>query len=409
MIDFSPTDEQRLLRETARDFAQNEIAPVAQEIERNDRTERSPWEVVRPVYRKAAELGFTTLLIPEEYGGSGMTCLDNAILQEELGAADMGIAAGYFNVTITGAVMIAFGANEDQKQRWLGEICASKEAVLASAGSEANQAGSDSLCPYPDPKMGMQTTATRVDGGYVLNGAKSGFITNAGAASHYFVIARTDRNLPPQESTSFFFVPADTPGISVGKLTELIGWRTAQNAEVYFDDVFVPEEAMIGEEGVGMPIFLMQALPFIGAGFAACHVGLARAAYEAALSYAKERVSWGQPIIKHQAVQEHLADMAVNVQAARLMAWDAAVAADRGDEEALVKSPAAKTFCVDAAIENAERAVKVFGSFGVAREYAAARYLGDAWIGYPCDGTNQMLRLHMLNFLAPEAMGMPGD
>ena len=408
MIDLTLSSEQDLLRKTARDFAEKEIRPVADEIDRMDRAKEMPWDKVRPVYQKAARLGFTSLLIPEEYGGQGGTCIDNVLLQEELAAVDMGIAASYFNVTITGAVMISMGGTEEQKRAWLGEISRNDTAMLASAGSEADQAGSDSLCPYPDPKMGMRTFARRDGDGFVINGAKSAFITNAGAASHYFVMARTDLDGPPMMSTSVFYVPATTPGLSVGKLTELIGWKSVQNAEVYLDDVRVPASAELGGGGAGLGLFLFKALPFIGVGFAACHVGLARAAYEHALEYAQQRISWGVPIIKHQAVAGMLADMWVDLQAARLITWDAADAADRGDFSAMVKSPAAKTFAVDTAIRNAGRAVKTLGSYGITREYQAGKLLCDAWIGYPCDGTGQMLRLHMMNFLVPQPDGPPG-
>ena len=244
---------------------------------------------------------------------------------------------------------------------------------------------------------GVQTCALPI---YVINGAKSAFITNAGAAKHYFVIARSDLTKPPFESTSIFYIPGNLPGFSVGKLTELIGWRSVQNAEVFFDNVRVPKECMLGDEGKGLPIFVVQSLPFIGIGFAACHVGLARAAYEYALEYSRQRVSWGQPIIRHQAVAGMLADAAIDLQAARLVVWDGAYALDSKQFAlAPLKQVAAKTFAVDVAIKNSETAVKVLGSYGVTREYKAAKYLNDAWIGYPCDGSNQILKLHMANFL----------
>ncbi|MHB8918048.1 MAG: acyl-CoA dehydrogenase family protein [Desulfocucumaceae bacterium] len=400
MIDFSLSDEQSLLQKTARDFGLKEIKPLAEEIERMDRTKNTPWDLVRPVFRKASRLGLTTLLIPEKYGGGGMGCMENVIVMEELSAVDMGIAASYFNVTTTGPVLIIAGGTEDQKKEWLGELCDSDDHVIASAGSEPDAAGADSFCPYPDPRLGMKTLARKDGDDYVINGVKAAFITNAGAARTYYVIVRTDPDKPAFESTSLFYVNADTPGFKVGRSTSLIGWKTAMNAEVILEDLRVPKNRMLGGEGAGMTIFLFKSLPYIGLGFAACHVGLARAAFEYAVEYSKQRVSWLQPIIRHQAVALMLADMAVDLQAARLMVWDGAFAVDRqsGELAGMMKSPAAKTFAVDVAIKNAEACVKVLGAYGVTSEYKAGKFLNDAWIGWSCDGTRDMLRLHMVNF-----------
>jgi acyl-CoA dehydrogenase len=305
-------------------------------------------------------------------------------------------------------MLIITGGNEAQREKWLREITSAECYVLASAGNEPDQAGSDALCPYPDPQVGLKTLARRDSDDYIINGVKAAFITNAGIADSYFVSARTDLAKPPQESTSFFYIPADLPGIVVSKRTELIGWKMAHNAEVRFENVRVPRECLLGEEGMGMPIFLMRSLPYIGVGFAACYVGLARAAYEYALEYAKTRISWGTPIINHEAVASKIADMYVNVQAARLMVWDAAHSIDSGSPMAALKAPAAKTFATEAAIQNAEMAVKILGSYGITREYKTSKLLNDAWIGWPCDGTNDMLRLHMVNFLAGRIPGFGG-
>lgn len=401
MVDFTLSDEQALYQKTARDFAGKEIRQAAEAIARMDRSQgQTPWELCRPVYAKGCQLGFHKLLIPEQYGGLGGGCLDNAVIMEEMGAVDMGIAASYFNVSMTAPVIIMKGGNDAQREHWLTQIAAADDYVLASASSEANVAGADSLCPIPDPKIGLKTTARRDGDHYVLNGSKAGFSTNAGAARSFFIMARTDLSKPGYESTSMFFVPADSPGLTVGKKTELIGWKTAMHAEVYLDDVKVPVENRIGEEGANFGLFFMEVIPYLAAGLAACYVGMARAAFEYALEYATQRVSWGQAIINHQAVGLKLAEMMVDVEAARLMVWKLAAAADSGDMGvALMQSPAAKTFAVDAAIRNAERAVKILGGYGVAAEYATGRFLNDAWIGEACDGTRDMLLLNMLNTL----------
>jgi len=399
-ISFSLSEEQQLMQKTARDFAQNEIKPVVEEIEKRDPTKVIPWDLCRDMYRKATGLGFTTLLIPEKYGGQGRTDIDNVILMEELGAVDLGIAAGYFNQTVTSPVILLSGATEAQCDKWLTELCSLDAPIISSAGNEADVAGSDAFCPYPDPKIGMKTYAKRDGDEYVINGSKAAFCTNAGIADYYFVMARTDMTKPAIESTSLFFIPRDTPGLSVGKKTEMIGWKTAQHAEVFLDDVRVSSESLIGEKEGNVGLFFLEALPHLAAGLAACYVGLARAIYEYAFDYAKQRVSWGQPIINHQAVALKLADMYVDTQAARLMVWDLAYAADTRSPQALFKGPAAKTFAVDVAIKNAQSAVKILGAYGVTTEFKTAKYLGDAWVGDSCDGTRDMLRLNMMNALS---------
>lgn len=408
MIDFTLTEEQALLQRTARDFAQREIKPIVEEIDRLEFAQCTPWDKLKGAYTQAARLGFTTMLIPEQYGGGGLSCLDHVLLEEELAAVDIGVAATYFNISITGPMLIITGASEAQREQWLRAITSADYFLLASAGNEPNQAGSDALCPYPDPQVGLKTMARRDGDDYIINGVKAAFITNAGIANAYYLIARTDVTQPPFESTSFFYVPADLPGISVSPRTELIGWKTAHNAEVRFDDVRVPQSCLLGAEGAGMPIFLIRSLPYIAVGFAACHVGLARAAYEYALAYAQQRISWGTPIINHQAVAGKIADMYVNLHAARLVTWEAAHAIDSGSPLSAIKSPTAKTLATEMAIQNAEMAVKILGSYGITREYQTAKLLNDAWIGWSCDGTNDMLRLHMVNFLAGRIPGFGG-
>lgn len=400
MVDLSLNESQRLYQETARQFAQREIRPVADAIRRMDRTRATPWDHVRPLFAKGAELGFHKVLIPESYGGLGGSCLDNVVILEELAAGDLGIAASYFAVSATSPILILRGGDESQRRRWLPEIAAATDYVLASASSEPNVAGADSFAPMPDPKIGLKTLARRNGDHYVLNGTKAGFSTNAGAARAFFIMARTDLALPGIASTSMFFVPANTPGLKVGKKTELIGWKTAMHAEVFLDEVRVPVENRIGAEGANLGLFFGQVIPYLASGLAACYVGMARAAFEHALEYTKHRISWGRPIIEHQAVALKLAEMMVDIDAARLMVWKLAWAVDSGDLMAAgLQSPAAKTFAVDAAIRCAERAVKLLGGYGVAEDYDAGRFLNDAWVGEACDGTRDLLLLNMLNML----------
>ncbi len=400
MIDFSLNEEQRMYQETARAFAVNEIKPVVEAIKRMDRSKQVPWDLCRDLYKKGADIGFSKLLIPEEYGGLGGRLMDLVLILEELGAVDVAIAASYFNVSATSPMIILKGGNDEQRKRLLTAMARADDYVLASASSESNVSGADAFCPDQDPKIGLKTFARRDGDYYILNGSKAGFSTNAGAAKAYFIMARTDLDKPGIESTSMFFVPADTPGLTVGKKTELIGWKSAMHCEVYLDDVRIPVANRIGEEGANFGLFFMEVIPYLAAGLAACYVGQARAAFEYAFEYAQNRISWGQPIINHQAVALKLADMMVDVEAARLMVWKLACAADSGDMgTAALLSPAAKSFAIDVAIKNAERCVRILGGYGVAAEYDAGKFLTDAWVGEPCDGTRDLLRLNMLNVL----------
>ena len=244
----------------------------------------------------------------------------------------------------------------------------------------------------------MKTVAQRNGDTYILNGNKSALVTNAGIADGYFIIARTALDLPMRDSMSIFYVKADTPGLMFGKKTEMIGWKASHHAAIHLDNVRVPAENLIGQEGQAAALLML--LPEVAIGLAASYVGLARAAYEYALNYAKQRVSWGRPLIEHQAVALKLADMMVDTQAARILVWDAACAADTDPQlAATVKAPGAKTFAVDVAIKNAQKAVEILGGYGVTKEYQAGKFLADAWIGYSCDFTRDILRLGLVNFM----------
>ena len=290
-----------MLQATAKDFAEQELKPAVAEIQRLKREHIShrPWDVCKEAVKKGTELGFAKLLIPEQYGGLGRGCVDHVIIQEELSIAGGGIT-GYFAATFP--MMLVLGGTEEQKHRWLPQMCSSDVFILASAGNEPDVAGSDFLCPFPDPKLGIKTSARREGDEYVINGSKAAFCTHAGIANAYFVMARTDFSRPMRETSSIFYVPADTAGLSFGKNTEMFGQCAMHHCEVYLDDVRVPAENRIGGEGDLSSLFVMKCLPYFGTGLAATYTGIARSAYEYALTYARERKSWGRPIVNHQAV-----------------------------------------------------------------------------------------------------------
>lgn len=398
-IDLCLTPEQIQLQQKARDFAKNEIQPIVKQIDESDDLHLVPWELCQGVFHKGAKLGFTSLLLPQEYGGGGRKCIDFALVQEELGAVDTSIASCYFSLTSVMPLLIARAGSSEQRSRLLSYINFEEPLLFSAAESEPNVATSDIFCPIPDAQIGMKTVAQRDGDTYILNGQKSALVTNAGIADAYFIIARTDLNKPMRESMSIFYVKADTPGLTFGERTQMMGWKASHHAAIHLDNVRVSADNLIGA-GEGQAGFQLMLLPEVAIGLAASYVGLARAAYEYALNYAKQRISWGRPLIEHQAVALKLADMMVDAQAARLMVWDAACAADTDPQlAATVKAPAAKTFAVDVAIKNAETAVEIFGGRGVTKNSIASKLLADAWIGYSCDFTRDILRLGLVNFM----------
>lgn len=398
MIDLTLTQEQELLRDTARDFAAREIAPVAKTFSACGRKNVEPWKYCEAMFRKGKELGFTTMLIPEAFGGGGLRCIDAAIVLEELAVADISVAADYFALNMTTPLIIATAATEEQKAAWLGDICSSPTFMLSGALSEPNVAGSELFCPDPNPRFGIKSFARREGDKYVINGQKSAFVTNAGLADAYFIMARTDLDRPLRDSISVFYVPANTPGLRAGERTDMIGWHTSRHAELFLDNVSVGVDRRIGKEGDGA--LIVGSIPHMPICLAACFVGLARAAFEYARDYAKTRKSWGKPLAEHQAVALKLSEMYVDLQTARLLVWDAALGVDTDPmRAATLKAPAAKTHAVDVAIRNAGRAVEVLGAYGITTEYPVGRYLNDAWIGYSCDFTRDLLHLGMSGFL----------
>lgn len=392
-IGFVPTPEQAMLQRSARDYAARELRPLVERV-RREGVPADSGALVRPVYERGVALGLTRLLVPEERGGLGLTCLDAVLALEELGDADVGLAADLFALNMTMPLMLLRGGGAD------GLLDAFVEApamVLAGAQSEPDVAGSE-LMMGAEPAHGPRLGARREDDAWVLQGAKSAFITNAGLADHFVILARTAPERPAFEGLTAFHVPRGAPGLRVGRRTELIGWPLSQHAELGFEGVRVPAGAMIGSEGGAGALFAQ--LPEMPICLAACFVGLARAACEYALDYAKTRRSGGRAIGEHQAVALKLAEMAVELQAARLLVWDAAAAcATDPMAAATLKAPAAKTKAVDVAIRNAQLCVEILGGYGVAREYEAGRFLNDAWVGYACDFTRDVLRLGMARWL----------
>jgi acyl-CoA dehydrogenase len=370
VVDFTLTDEQKALREMAHDFAEKEMRPVAWEYDKD-----GTWP--EDVLRKAWELGLMNSHIPEEYGGPGAAYFDGTLIEEELGWGCSGIGT---SIACNGLATapIALGGSEETKQEFLGRL--TEDFGLASFCLTEPDAGSD--------VSGMRTTAVKKGDKYVLNGSKC-FITNGGYADFYTVYAKTDKDAG-HRGISAFVVPRDDT-VTVDKKEDKMGQRASNTATITFNDTEVPAGNLLGEENKGFKLAMMT-LDRTRPGVAAMAVGIARAAFEFATEYSKERVQFGVPIAMHQAIQFMIADMATDVEAARLLVWKSAVELDQGKRNTLTSSHA-KRFAADTAMKVATDAVQVYGGYGFIKEYPVEKLMRDAKIMQLYEGTSQIQRL----------------
>ena len=372
-VSFALTDEQKELRGLARTFAEREIRPREAEC---DAEMRHPVEVVA----HAHELGLMNMHVPEEYGGLGLSAFDGLLVSEELYWGCAGIGTSITANGLGAGPVIIFGSDE-QKAKWLPPLA--EAPILASFGLSEPGAGSDVAA--------LKTTAVREGDDYVLNGSKT-FITNAGYAQWSIVFAKTDSKAG-HRGMSAFIVPMDTPGVTIEKHLDKMGQRATDTSAFALHDARVPAENRLGEEGDGFKI-AMATLDFTRPGTAIGAVGVAQAAYEHAVEYAKERVTFDLPIAMHQAVGFMVADMATEIQASRLLCWQAAWMLDQGlGREATLYSSFAKRFAADTAMKVATDAVQVFGGYGYIKEYPVEKLMRDAKLFQIYEGTSQIQRL----------------
>jgi acyl-CoA dehydrogenase len=370
VVDFTLTDEQKNLREMAHDFAEKEIRPVAWEY---DKDGTWPQEIVE----KAWEVGLMNTHIPEEYGGPGAGYLDGCLIEEELSWGCSGIQTSLgCNGLATAPVVL--GASEELKKEYLGRL--TEAPLLASFCLTEPDAGSD--------VSGMKTTAVKQGDKWVINGSKC-FITNGGYANWYTVYAKTDKEAG-HRGISAFIVPRDA-GVVVDKKEDKMGQRASNTATVSFNDVEIPADHLIGEENKGFKLAMMT-LDRTRPGVAAMATGIARAAMEFAIDYSKERVQFGVPIAMHQAIQFMIADMATEIEAARLLTWQSAVMLDQGRRNTLASSHA-KRFAADTAMKVTTDAVQVYGGYGFIKDYPVEKLMRDAKIMQLYEGTSQIQRL----------------
>ncbi len=370
-VSFELTDEQKMLQKMAREFTAKEIIPVAPEY---DEHAKFPEDI----FHKAREIGLTNMNIPAEYGGVGATVFEECLVAEELAYGCTGISTSV-TTNHLGALPLILGGNEQQKAYWLGERLVDGGQFVSYCVTEAG-AGSN--------VVGMQTRAERKNGSYIINGSKI-FITNASHADYFTVFAKTDPNAG-HRGISCFAIDRHAPGVSIGKKFDKIGQRASDTAEIVFENVEVPAENMIGDEGRGFYL-AMRVFDFSRPGVAAGAVGLQRRALDESVKYAKEREAFGVPIFQHQAIGHKIADMAINYEASRLLVWQAAWQVEAGI--ANPKVPAyAKAFAADMATKAAVDAVQVLGGYGYMKEYPVEKLLRDVKIFQIYEGTSEIQR-----------------
>ena len=368
------TDEQREIQRVCREFAAREIRPISLAVDEADT------ELPGEVWAKAARLGLTSFMLPERYGGAGMTdCVTSCIVQEELSHGCSGIGNLITSNGFFAEPLLVLGS-EEQKQRWLTPLAGADPPFTALAITEP-QSGSDAAS--------IRTRARRTDGGYVLSGQKA-WISNGGVSSYYVVFATVEPGSGHRGITAFL-VCDDDDGLRCGPPLRKMGQRAIPNCELFLDDVFVSEERRIGAEGTGFS-GLMHTFDRSRVTLAASATGLARAALEYATAYAKEREQFGKPIGQHQAVAFRLADMALRVDASRLLTWRAAQMVDRG-ERATTEAAMAKLHASETAMWCTWAAVQTLGGWGYSREYPVEKWMRDAKLEEIEEGTSDIQRL----------------
>ena len=366
-MDFEISDHHRLLRETVRDFAEHEIAPVAEEL---DKTKQFPYEIVK----RLGELDLMGIPFPEEYGGGGGDSLAYALVVEELARVDSSVAITLCAHTSLGTQPVYLFGSEEQKQEWLPPLCRGER--LGAFGLTEPEAGSDA--------GNTKTRAVLEDGEWVINGAKQ-FITNAGTDISGLVVITA---VTGPDEISNIVVPNRTPGYEQGEQYRKMGWHASDTRPLSFTDCRVPEEYLLGPRGGGLRQFF-HVLDIGRIGVAAMGVGLAQGAFEQALAYAKERRAFGSAISKFQSIQAKLANLATEIEATRMLVHKAAWLKDAGRNFTLVAAQA-KLKSGRLAVHAADEAVQIHGGYGYIEEYPVCRFYRDAKILTIGEGTDEI-------------------
>lgn len=365
------TEEQEMMRKMVRGFAQTEIAPFVEKMEEG--------EFPREILKKMGELGLMGIPVPEEYGGSEMDFISYIIAIHEISKVSATVGVILSVHTSVGTNPILYFGTDGQKKKYVPKLAAGE--YLGAFCLTEPSAGSDAAS--------LKTRAVKKDGHYVLNGSKV-FITNGGEADVYIVFASTNPEAGPK-GVSAFIVEKDTPGFIVGKDEHKMGLYGSRTVQLTFEDMKVPEENLLGQEGEGFKI-AMSNLDSGRIGIAAQALGIAEAALEAATDYAKERVQFGKPIAAQQGVGFKLADMATSVEAAKLLIYRAAQLRSEG-QKCGIEASMAKLFTSRTAVEVTTEAIQVFGGYGYTKEYPVERYFRDAKVTEIYEGTSEIQKI----------------
>lgn len=377
---FGLTEEEQMLQDMCRRLAKEKIAPGAEE---RDKKGEYPWDMLELM----RENGLMGIDFPSEYDGMAAGLLAHCIAVEEIAKADAAVAL-IPSCQELGSLPIILGGNHEQKDKYLRPLSTGEK--VAAFGLTESKGGSD--------VADLKTRAVRKGDKYILNGSKM-WITNGGVADTFSIYAVTDPSLPSHKNACVFIVEKGTPGFTVGKKESKLGIRSSDTRELIFEDVEIPVENRLGEEGQGFHI-MMKTLDFSRASVAAQALGIAAGAFEYATQYAKERVTFGKPIIKHQGIGFKLADMAMKISAARMLLWKTCAMLHKESKdlsrvpaETIRYSSMSKAFCSDVAMWTTVEAVQVLGGFGYSTEYPVERMMRDAKITQIYEGTNEIQRI----------------
>ncbi len=396
-MDFRLTDEQQALRHMIKRFVDAEVKPDCRRREAiEDPAARIPWDWITTLSR----MGLRTLAVPEYLGGPGADCLTLCMAAEELAVGDIGLAV-ILDQTWRYTFVLTEACSEEARQRYLPRFLEDDSYVLAIAQTEPD-AGSDNILPFNQPGSGLRTMAVRErrhgEDGWLINGRKM-FISNGGAAKLQMVRVRTDPSRGGIEGSSYFLVELGSPGLRVGHVDDKVGQRLVQNAELIFDDCWVPASNLVGPEGRSWEVVLRYARGKGATEGSATFLGVARAAFEEALAWAKQRVQGGSPIIRHQAVKMMLADMLGLVRTTRALLWQCAWMTDHHEDYDPALPSILKIFASEAAVNVCKIGMEIFGGAGSMRDCPIEKLMRDAMTLLHSDGTNQIHRLRIGNVL----------
>ncbi|MDH4006461.1 MAG: acyl-CoA dehydrogenase family protein [Desulfuromonadales bacterium] len=367
-MDFNLNDEQKLIQETAREFAEKEIWPVAAEHD-----EQAKWPT--EVYAKAGELGFTNVCAPEKYGGPGLGVLDNILVTEQLSWGCLAIGATVTNNTLVSEIV--HQGNEEQQEKYFTRMLAGEVGAYAATEPDA---GSDVL--------GIKTRAEKRGDEYVIKGSKI-WISGAPESTFLSVLTKTDPEAG-YKGLTWFLIDVDTPGLEIGKPIPKLGQKASLTSEVFLNDVVVPASARIGNDGDGF-LNAMKAFDGSRPWVASFALGLMQRCLDLSVAYAKERIAFGKPIIVNQAISHKLAEMKMRIEASRLLTYKAAALADAGQRNT-VEASCAKAFASDSAMWIASEAVQIHGGFGYSKEYPVEKLFRDAKVLQIYEGTSEIQR-----------------